>query len=170
MLRLRIYGDKVLRSQTETVQEFGSELEPFLAEMLETMLDEGGVGLAAPQVGISKKIAVVNPEPASGKTLINMVNPRIIAVSDDRDTVEEGCLSIPGIRESVTRSKSIDVVYQDEQGVEHTFKADGLLARIIQHEVDHLNGVLFIDHLSLAQRTLLKSRLRSILQEGRRGG
>jgi peptide deformylase len=170
MLKLRVYGDKVLRSQNETVQEFGAELEPFLAEMLETMLEESGVGLAAPQVGISKRIAVVNPEPASGETLIHMINPRIISASGDRDTVEEGCLSIPGIRGLVTRSKSIDVVYQDDQGVEHTLKADGLLARIIQHEVDHLNGVLFIDHLSLAQRTLLRSKLRSIMQEGRRGG
>lgn len=161
-LEIRIYGDEVLRKKGETVEEFGGELEPFIEEMTETMIVEGGVGLAAPQVGISKRIAVINLEPENDETLLRMVNPRILSHSQETDTIEEGCLSIPGIRGKVIRPSSIRVEYRDLEGRQHTLEAAGLLARIIQHEIDHLNGVLFVDHLSLAKKALLKPSLRKL--------
>lgn len=168
-LQLKIYGDKVLWSKTQPVEDFGGELSHFLDEMVETMLVEDGVGLAAPQVGVSKRITVVNPEPENKSTLIRMINPRIISVSDDEDTLEEGCLSVPGIRGQVIRPTAIEVAYFDEEGKEHTISAEGPVARIIQHELDHLNGILFIDHLSLAKRIMLKSKLRALRDRNGRG-
>jgi peptide deformylase len=161
-LELTIYGKKILRTKSKPVEEFEGELSEFFDRMVETMIVEGGVGLAAPQVGVSKQIAVINPEPENEKTLIRMINPRIVSCSSDDETMEEGCLSIPGIRANVVRYSSLDVVYQDINGTEHTLHAEGLLARIIQHEIDHLNGILFIDHLSLAKRALLRSKLRDL--------
>ena len=145
-LGIRIYGDRVLRSQSELVRDFGGDLNPFLEQMVETMVIEGGVGLAAPQVGVSKQIAVINPEPEDNTTLIKMINPRIVTRSEETETLEEGCLSIPGIRGNVARSSAVEVAYQDEEGREHTVKAEGLLARIIQHEIDHLDGILITDY------------------------
>jgi peptide deformylase len=165
--QIRIYGDEVLRLKSAKVKEFGSELHPFLDEMVETMIVGGGVGLAAPQVGISKRIAVMNPDPSSSDTLIKMINPRIVSVSEAEESLEEGCLSIPDVRGEVIRHREIEVLYWDWEGREHTLKANGLLARIIQHELDHLDGILFIDHLSLAKRIMLKSKLKEL--KGRSG-
>jgi peptide deformylase len=161
-LDIRTYGDKILRSKNEKIREFGEELKSLFAQLTETMIVSRGVGLAAPQVGIAKQIAVVNPEPEAEKTLIKMANPRIVWTSDETETLEEGCLSVPGIRGEVVRHSSIEVAYQDEQGNERTLKAEGLLARIIQHEIDHLNGVLFVDRLSFAKRALIKPKLKDL--------
>ncbi|MCK4235893.1 MAG: peptide deformylase [Candidatus Krumholzibacteria bacterium] len=162
-LEIKIYGDKVLRSKSESVKEFGSELAPFLEEMVETMIVEGGVGLAAPQVGISKRMVIVNPDPHNSETLIRLVNPRIILTSSEKGSLEEGCLSIPGIRGNVARSSAVEVQYQDDEGRECNLSAEGLLARIIQHEIDHLEGTLFIDYLSLAKKAMIKPKLRSLM-------
>jgi peptide deformylase len=162
-LGIRTYGSEVLRSESEPIEEFGEELSEFLLRMVETMLIEDGVGLAAPQVGVSKSVAVINPEPENEKTLIKMVNPKIVAFSDETEILEEGCLSVPGIRGNVTRSTSVEVAYLDEKGLERRLQAEGLLARIIQHEIDHLHGVLFIDRLSIAKKMLIKSKLRSLI-------
>jgi len=164
-LKLTIYGDSVLREKGVEVKDFDSALSSFLDDMVETMIVEGGVGLAAPQVGVSKQIAVINPEPENERTLIKMINPRIVATSDETETMEEGCLSIPGIRADVVRASALEVIYQDEDGNERKLAAEGLLARIIQHEVDHLNGVLFIDRLSTAKKLLIKPQLRKLKQE-----
>ncbi|UCF07144.1 MAG: peptide deformylase [bacterium] len=165
---MRIYGDEVLRKKGERVETFGSELSPLLDEMVETMIHEDGVGLAAPQVGISKLISVINPEPGKNSTLIKLINPRIISHSDETESFEEGCLSIPGIRANVVRPSVIRIEFQDEEGRKHRLKADGLLARIIQHEIDHLNGVLFVDRLSLAKRALLRPKLRELAKRAGR--
>ena len=167
-MKIRIYGDKVLRAKSETVNEFGRELSPIFEEMVEAMISEGGVGLAAPQVGISRRLAIVNPEPESKETLIKLINPSIISASSELDTLEEGCLSIPDIRGDVKRTFTVNVRYQDEEGREQHLAAEGLLARIIQHEIDHLNGVLFIDHLSLAKKALIKPHLRSLMNRSDR--
>jgi peptide deformylase len=159
---LHIYGSNVLRAKGATVEEFDDELAIFIDRMVETMVIEEGVGLAAPQIGVSKQVAVVNPEPEKEETLIKMINPVIVSESDETESFEEGCLSVPGIRGNVIRPISIKVHYQDETGGKHELEADGLLARIIQHEVDHLNGVLFIDRLSVAKKMLIKSKLRSL--------
>jgi peptide deformylase len=161
-LGLRIYGSNVLRKKGANVEEFDDELALLIDRMVETMIIEDGVGLAAPQVGVSKQVAVVNPEPENEKTLIKMVNPVIVSESDETESFEEGCLSVPGIRGNVIRPISIEVHFQDETGGKRELEADGLLARIIQHEVDHLNGVLFIDRLSVAKKMLIKSKLRSL--------
>jgi peptide deformylase len=168
-LELKIYGDKVLRYKAEEVDDFGDELSRFLDEMVETMIVEDGVGLAAPQVGVSKRIAVLNPEPANERTLIKLINPRIISTSEETDTVEEGCLSIPGVRGQVVRPSAVEIAYLDEDGNENTIEVGGLMARIIQHELDHLNGVLFIDRLSLAKRMIIKSKLRALKNRSGRG-
>jgi peptide deformylase len=161
-LGMRTYGDAVLRAKTERIAEERSRLAPLFADMAETMRAERGVGLAAPQVGVSKRIAVMNPEPDNDETLIRMVNPRIVAVSDELETLEEGCLSVPGIRGEVARHVWVEVSYEDEKGVERKLRAEGLLARIVQHELDHLDGVLFIDRLSLAKRALIKPKLKGL--------
>ena len=162
-LGIQTYGSDVLRLKSEPVEEFGEELGEFLLRMVETMLVEDGVGLAAPQVGVSRSVAVINPEPENEKTLIKMVNPKIVAFSDETESCDEGCLSVPGIRGNVIRPVAVEVTYLDEQGSEHRIQADGLLARIIQHEIDHLNGVLFVDRLSIAKKMLIKSKLRSLI-------
>ena len=160
-LGIRIYGSNVLRAGSEPVEEFGDELSEFLLRMVGTMLSADGVGLAAPQVGVSRRITVINPEPENEKTLIKMVNPKIVAFS------EEGCLSVPGVRGNVIRPIAVEVTYLDEKGSECRLQASGLLARIIQHEIDHLEGVLFVDRLSIAKKMLIKSKLRS-LNDGNR--
>jgi peptide deformylase len=165
---IRIYGDKVLRTKGERVEEFGGELAPFLERMVETMLIEGGVGLAAPQVGVSKRIAVVNPEPKNSESLITMINPRIVSVSSETGSFEEGCLSVPDIRANVIRPESIEVEYHDGEGRVHRMEIGGIIARIIQHEVDHLDGILFVDRLSLATKALIRSKLRRLLHEKKR--
>jgi len=161
-VEIRKYGDKVLRGKNEKVKDFGPELVPLFDEMHETMIKARGVGLAAPQVGVAKQIAIMNPEPENEKTLLRMVNPRIIASSDETDKIEEGCLSVPGIRGEVVRAAKITVAYQDENGKARTLEAEGILARIIQHELDHLSGVLFVDRLSFAKRALIKGKLKEL--------
>ena len=161
-LGIKTYGNNVLRARSQEVEEFGEELSRFLLEMVETMLIEDGVGLAAPQVGISKRITVMNPEPENERTLVKMINPRIVASSDETVSIEEGCLSVPGVRGDVIRPAAVEVAYLDENGTERKLQAEGLLARIIQHEIDHLDGVLFVDRLSIAKKMLIKSKLRSL--------
>ena len=161
-LGMRTYGDTVLRARSERVASIESDLAELLGDMVETMYAEGGVGLAAPQIGVSRQIAVINPEPGNEATLLKMVNPRIVAASDELEVKEEGCLSVPGIRGEIPRHAWVEIVYQNEKGVERRLRAEGLLARIVQHELDHLNGVLFIDRLSLAKRALIKPKLRNL--------
>jgi len=166
-LGIRKYGDEVLRGKNERVKDFGPDLGPLFERMEETMIVERGVGLAAPQVGIPMQVAVINPDPEDEKKLIRMVNPRIVSASRETETIEEGCLSVPGVRGDVARAAKITVAYQDERGAERTLEAEGLLARIIQHEIDHLNGVLFVDRLSFAKRSLIKSKLKDLAGGGK---
>lgn len=168
--RVRIYGDPVLRKKAEVVSEFDDGLHRFIDDMVETMMYEDGVGLAANQVGVSKKIAVVNQEPGNEETLLRLVNPRIISYGEEKDSIEEGCLSVPGIRGKVVRPLSIELEYQDEDGGEHRLNVEGFVARIIQHELDHLDGVLFVDRLSLAKKALIKGRLRELTRRSKGEG
>ncbi|MBN1164186.1 MAG: peptide deformylase [Candidatus Krumholzibacteriota bacterium] len=162
IMMIRTYGDKVLRRQGAAVEEFDAGLVELLGRMLDTMMAAEGVGLAAPQVGISKQVAVVNPEPGNPKTLLYIVNPRMTSCSEETESVEEGCLSVPEVRGKVERPVEIELEYQDESGKEHRLTARGLLARIIQHEIDHLNGVLFVDRLSFGKRTMIKGKLKQL--------
>ena len=150
--RMRIYGDPVLRQKAAPVTEFDDSLREFVADLYETMVAYDGMGLAAPQVGVSQRVFVVEvPVGESGTERITAVNPEILDRSG-KDGMEEGCLSIPDYYETVERPARVKVAYQDRNGVPQEIEADGLLATCLQHEIDHINGVLFVDHLSRLKR------------------
>lgn len=160
------YGDPVLERPAAPVTEFNAELQKFIDEMFETMYAAKGVGLAAPQVGISKRVTVIDTsvgeDPAAKVVLIN---PEIIAKQGSQ-TGEEGCLSIPGFREPVTRAFQTTVRAQNAQGEFFEISGEELLARAFQHEIDHLNGVLFIQHLSPLKRDLIRRKIRKLQKAG----
>lgn len=143
ILPVRIVPDPVLRQKAKRLRNIDASIEKLIDEMLETMPAVSGVGLAAPQVGVSLQLAVIGlPE----EDPIVLVNPEIIKRSGER-IVEEGCLSIPGYSGEITRSEAVTVKGRDRQGKEYRIKAVGLLAQALEHEIDHLNGILYIDHL-----------------------
>jgi peptide deformylase len=137
--------EAVLRKKAEPVTEFNQELKNLISSMIESMVSSNGVGLAAPQVGISKRILIAGYDDMKP---IALINPEIIETSLEENVYEEGCLSVPGVYAKVTRPLKIKVQAWNERGRPFTIDADGMLATIIQHEIDHLNGVLFIDHLN----------------------
>jgi peptide deformylase len=177
-----LYGSHVLREQAKPVKDLTDEVITLIADMVQTMHAAGGIGLAANQVGELHRVLVVDlgaveealreeregagavSRPASPQvqTLV-VINPEILQ-ADGSWKMEEGCLSIPGVRANVERAETIRIRFRDGHFQQRELDADGLLARVLLHEVDHLNGVLFIDHLSAAQRSLLKPRLRKIKQ------
>jgi peptide deformylase len=158
MLKLRFIGDDILRNLADDVTEFDPDLSRIANEMEELMHDNDGIGLAAPQVGISKRLLLVDISPIEENHPVNVfVNP-VILESSGESTVEEGCLSIPGVREDVTRPEVVLVKYQTLSGEEKTESFDGWMSRVLQHEIDHLNGILFIDYLSpIKQKLILNS-------------
>lgn len=147
----------VLRKVAEPVESVNDDIRQLMEDMLETMRHEHGLGLAAPQIGLSVRVIVMDcsDEDAKEPVIWKMANPEIISSSEDTASMEEGCLSIPGYRGEVTRPAEVEVKYLDETGTENIMKADGLLAACVQHEIDHLNGKLFIDYLSRAKRDLI---------------
>jgi peptide deformylase len=165
MLKLRYYGDPILRRRAMDVQAFDALLRDLASQMLEAMDREEGVGLAATQVGLDLRLLVAlamrEPGDETAEPVV-MVNPEILERSQESWVYEEGCLSIPGVRGDVTRPERVRVRYQDVEGTEHALDAEGMFARILQHEIDHLNGKLFIDYLSTADKLLIKPKLRSI--------
>ncbi len=157
VLKVRKYGDPVLRRRAAEVTEVTPELRQTIADMVETMYDEVGIGLAAPQVGISLRLLVVGHE--EGREPRALINPVIVARGGEV-TAEEGCLSIPGIFAPVTRSEWVEVEATDAEGRPVTMRGRGLLARVFQHEIDHLDGVLFIDRLDPVTRDRIKRRIK----------
>lgn len=143
MRNIREIGDDILRKESKTVKEMTPHLKSVLADMGETMYANDGCGLAAPQVGILKKMFVIDVSETRDQLLV-MVNPEILE-ADGESTDMEGCLSVPGKHASVTRPAHIRVRYQDADMETHEMEADGLLARCIQHENDHLHGILYVD-------------------------
>ncbi len=176
ILPIRAYGDPVLKKVAQDIAPGHPGLEQLIADMFETMYAANGVGLAAPQVGHSVRLFIVdaspfaeegeNGEPAEEPELKDFkrvfINAHILEEEGQEWPFEEGCLSIPNIREEVLRQPKIVMRYQDEQFVEHEEKFDGFAARVIQHEHDHLDGILFTDHLNPLRRRLLKGKLRDI--------
>jgi peptide deformylase len=143
VLPVRIVPDPMLQQKAKRVRNIDTSLERLIDDMLETLPAVSGIGLAAPQVGISLQLAVIEiPE----EEPIVLVNPEVIRKSGER-TVEEGCLSIPGYRGEIKRAVAVTVKGRDRRGKEFRLKATGLLAQALEHEIDHLNGVLYIDHL-----------------------
>ena len=143
VLPVRCAPDPVLRQKAKRVRNLDSSLQRLIDDMLETMPAVSGVGLAAPQVGVSLQVSVIGiPEEEE----VILINPQIVKKSGER-LVEEGCLSIPGYRGEITRSVNVTVKSRDRQWKEYRLKATGLLAQALEHEIDHLNGILYIDHL-----------------------
>jgi len=157
----------LLRQRAQPVTEAPASLRPLVDDMFETMVAEPGIGLAAPQVGVSQRLVVIESvaEDDAGDVLaprLVLVNPEITWFSEDRVPYEEGCLSVPDITESVDRPRAIRFRYTDLDGATLERQTAGLLARVVQHEIDHLNGILFVDRLSLVKKQLLRKKLRQL--------
>lgn len=160
------YGDPVLETPAETVAVFDAELRKLVDDMFESMYVAHGVGLAAPQIGISKRIAVVDVTfKEDPKARLVLINPEIIK-KEGKQTGSEGCLSIPDFRENVTRANRVTVRAQDEHGQWHEHTGEGLLARAFLHETDHLNGKLYIAHISALKRDLMKRKIKKLMKAG----
>jgi peptide deformylase len=161
------YGEPILERAAEPVTEFDSaELEELITDMWETMYASKGVGLAAPQIGVAKRISVIDisvGEDESKKIVI--INPEISS-KEGSQTGEEGCLSIPGFREPLTRANKVTVQARNEKGEAIELTGDELLARAFQHEIDHLNGVLFIAHLSALKRDIIRRKIKKLQKAG----
>jgi peptide deformylase len=155
LLRLHLLGSPVLRQRSDEVAMVDDEVRAIIADMFETMDAAKGVGLAANQVGIGRRIAVID---ADGHR-IALVNPRIVA-AEGRDAAEEGCLSIPDVFADVTRPERVVLEATGADGEPYRLDVGGLAARAIQHEIDHLDGILFLDHLGPIKRKMLLSRWR----------
>jgi len=160
------YGQTVLERVAEPVAAFDGELEKLVANMFETMYAANGVGLAAPQIGISKKLCVIDVSSGEDPNAkIVLANPVVIS-TEGKQTHEEGCLSLPDFRASTSRPSKATVRAQDIHGQEFTTTGEGLLARAFCHETDHLNGVLFIQHLSMLKRDSIKRKVRKMIKAG----
>lgn len=161
-----LYGNPVLETPAEPVTEFNEELKKLVEDMFESMYAAHGVGLAAPQIGIARRLAVIDvtfkEDPAAKLVL---VNPEIIH-RKDKQTGQEGCLSLPEFRENVTRANIVTVRAQDVDGNWFEKTGDELLARALQHEIDHLNGRLFISHVSGLKRDLIKRKIKKLVRAG----
>ena len=151
-LELRYLGDRVLRQSAKRVAKVDQEIRQLVRQMLQTMYSADGIGLAAPQVAVQKQLIVIDCEPDNpANPPLILINPTIKQLSRDVGVAEEGCLSIPGVYMDVLRPEIVEIAYKDEYGRPRTLKSTELLSRCIQHEIDHLNGVLFVD---LVENTL----------------
>jgi len=160
------YGEAVLEKPAEPVSVFDEKLKKLIADMFDSMYEAHGVGLAAPQIGISRRVAVVDVTFKEDPTArLVLVNPQILH-TEGKQNGTEGCLSIPEFRENVTRPKKVTVRAQDAEGkwFEHT--GEDLLARAFMHETDHLNGKLYIAHISALKRDLMKRKIRKLVKAG----
>ncbi len=160
------YGDPVLKRKAQDVEVGDESVKELVENMFETMYQAHGVGLAAPQIGKSLRVFVVDGGPVledkNDSFKIAFINPEIIEEDGEPWTYEEGCLSIPTVREDVKRPEVVRIRYYDENWNEHEEEFDDIKARIIQHEYDHIEGILFTDHLSGLKKSLLKKRLQNI--------
>ena len=177
ILPIYTYGQPILREETKPVEENSAELQQLIDDMIETMDNAQGIGLAAPQVGRRERLFVVDLSPSAEEIAeahdgvlpwwaegpMALINPEVVA-ADEASGIEfeEGCLSIPDVREYVVRPDRLRVRFLDRPFEMHEFDADDMLARVFQHELDHLDGVLFVDYLSPLRRRMLKRRLREM--------
>lgn len=160
------YGHPVLKKQATDIEKGEVDVVELAKDMFETMHQASGIGLAAPQIGKSLRMFIADATPLEDEEIGDwkqvFINPEIIEEYGDDWAFEEGCLSIPNVREDVIRPEKVKIVYFDENWEEHKEEFDGMQARIIQHEYDHIDGILFTDHLSAFKKRLLKSKLTNI--------
>lgn len=165
IIPISVFGDKILRKKAQLVKNVDFLTVELIKNMFETMRNANGIGLAATQVGIDQSIFVVDLSPVDdyekSKPMV-LINPKILDFSDKKITIEEGCLSIPEVRYEVERPETIYISYYDTNLNEQTFEAEKLFARVFQHEQDHLNGILFTDHLDEDVKKKLKKSLEKI--------
>ena len=166
ILKIYQYPEPVLRKETEKVTQFDENLTQLVADMGETMYKAPGIGLAAPQIGKSLKLIVVDisKDPEGEKKFMPMVNPEIID-HEGKQVDEEGCLSVPELTANVDRYKKITVSFQDLEGKQQKLTTEDRFAVVLQHEIDHLNGILFLDHLSTLKRSLYKKKVKKWLKQ-----
>lgn len=170
VLPIATYDDDMLRKKAKPVKENSEEIQELIDDMFDTMYNSDGVGLAAPQVGRLLRIfvadadAMAEEEGKSKQGPMVLINPEITFQGEEKVDMDEGCLSIPGVNATVTRPRKIVVHYLDRDFEEQELKIDGWWARVIQHETDHLDGILFLDHLSFFKRKLLSSKLKEIAE------
>ncbi|KPL06940.1 hypothetical protein AMJ85_10030 [candidate division BRC1 bacterium SM23_51] len=176
LLRVVIYGDDRLHTQCEPVEQMTPDLCRLIADMAETMYTASGVGLSAPQVGVLERLLVldvdqVDEEGAEKQTkelrrqLRVFINPEVLWTSDEDEPFVEGCLSIPGVEAEIYRPSRARVRYRDQEWNEREEEVDGLLARVLQHEIDHLNGILFVDRMGFVKRQRVARQLRRLREE-----
>lgn len=159
--KIVVYGNETLRKIADEVKDIDGEVIDLIDSMYNLMYRSNGIGLAAPQVDVSKRLLIIDISEQGGPSL-ELINPVIKEVSGYTEPYEEGCLSLPGISHEVMRPFEIYVTGIDKDGKEVKLEADGLLARVLQHEIDHLNGVLFIDHLEDYIQKEYRSQLKKI--------
>jgi len=181
MMKIITLPNPILIKKSGPIDKVDNKIKKLMDEMLNTMYKAPGIGLAAPQIGINKRIIVMDTSPRPGlkryqeekiekkeeikPNPIQMANPEIIWVSEKKEKDEEGCLSIPGFMGDVTRPFSCKVKYLDRNGESKELLAKGLLARCIQHEIDHINGILFIDHLSKTKKDMILRKIKKQQKE-----
>ncbi len=164
LMPIRIYGDKTLRQKAEPVAQIDAETRKFISDLTYTMYETDGVGLAAPQVGVSKRIFVVDAfwfKEGGKKNPVVLINPEFIEFEGAIEA-EEGCLSLPDIYDKVLRAEKVKIRGLNENGDLITLEADGLFARALQHEYDHLDGVLFVDKVGKLKKIMLKKKLKEL--------
>lgn len=165
LMNILVAPDERLKQRAEPVKEVNNEIRKLMDDMLETMYKAPGIGLAAPQVGVLKRVIVIdlaNPEEGEKPNPLMLANPEVIEESEDCGVYQEGCLSLPNFFEEVERPYAIKVRALNEKNEEIEFEADDLLATCIQHEIDHLDGTLFVDHISRLKRSRILTKLKKV--------
>ena len=153
------FPDQDLRIKAKPVESFDDELKTLTDDMFETMHSVNGIGLAATQIGVAKQVAVIDISPEKNEPLI-IVNPEIKILDPSKtEDYDEGCLSVPGFFEKISRPSDIKLTYQDLNGKKQEIKPEGLLTKVVQHELDHLNGRLFVDHISELKRRRIRNKI-----------
>ncbi|MEK6529191.1 MAG: peptide deformylase [Nitrospirota bacterium] len=167
VLEIKKYPDKILMKKTELVREFDGELQRLIDNMIETMYTAPGIGLAANQVGVSKQVLTVDVRGIQEQgDLIVLINPEVVS-SDGECEIEEGCLSLPEYKTVLKRPEKIRVTGLDRKGSPLEFECDGLLARALQHEIDHLNGILLIDRIGRIKKEFFKKRYKKTVESSK---
>ncbi len=166
LLEIVTYPDKFLRQPTQAVNNIDGDLQTLIRNMAATMYDAPGIGLAAIQVGVDKSLLVYDVAPREeGRQLAVLINPTIVSQEGEVLSENEGCLSVPEFRADIKRASRILVEAVDEDGNPKRFEAEGMLAIVLQHEIDHLNGTLFIDHVSALKRQMYTRRMKKKLRQ-----